>query len=144
MKLKSKSLLILSLLVLKFSQPLRSAYEKWSQWDTLKSSIDLMKDIQPVHYDVNISIFNPDSRLLKSSAEVFVRVSTPTSSIPLHLDRTVINLNASRIFVRNCQTGKIFKQNKERGIKNGCFRWIYLCQVNCPVSRKTTCCFGFE
>lgn len=51
-----------------------------------------------------------DARLLKASAEVFVRIPITTSAIPLHVDRTVINLNASTIFVRNCQTGQFFKK----------------------------------
>jgi hypothetical protein len=89
------------------SQPPKSAYEKWILWDThILGSIDLMGHVQPMHYDLNVSISNVDSRVLKASAEIFLRVSQTTSSIPLHLDRTVMNLNASRIFVRNCQTGE--------------------------------------
>lgn len=89
-----------------FSQPPRSAYEKWTEFDTLNGKIDLINEVQPMHYDVNISVSNQDSRLLKASAEIFVRIATATSAIPLHVDRTVINLNASTIYIRNCQTGK--------------------------------------
>lgn len=90
-----------------FSQPPRTAYEKWTQ----AGSANLIGEVQPVHYDVNVSIANADSRLLKASAEIFVRIPAATSaSIVLHLDRTVINLNASTIFVRDCQTGKQVKR----------------------------------
>jgi hypothetical protein len=74
--------------------------------DTRNGSIDILGDIHPVHYDVNISVANADARLLKASAEIFVRLTQATKSIPLHAERTIINLNASRIFVRDCQSGK--------------------------------------
>ncbi|KAI6235881.1 Mnp-1 [Aphelenchoides besseyi] len=88
------------------SQPPLSVYSKWMSQDARNHTLDLLADVQPIHYDVNFTVSNAETRVLSVSMEIFVRATADSRAIPLHLDRTVINLNPAQVYVRDCESGR--------------------------------------
>ncbi|KAI6225341.1 Matrix non-peptidase-like protein 1 [Aphelenchoides fujianensis] len=88
------------------SQPPLEVYSKWMNQEVRNGSLDLLGHVQPIHYDVNFTVANAETRILSVSEEAFVRLSANSRAIPLHLDRTIINLSAANVFVRDCETSR--------------------------------------
>ncbi|CAD5221004.1 unnamed protein product [Bursaphelenchus xylophilus] len=84
----------------------REVIDRWTKPEFSSQLPDLLNDLHPIHYDVNISVSHLDIRLLKASVEAFVKLPEGGSVLPLHLHRTVINLAKDKTWVRECETGR--------------------------------------
>ncbi|CAD5214984.1 unnamed protein product [Bursaphelenchus okinawaensis] len=84
----------------------KEVYDRWTDSKFTHQLLDLLNDVHPLHYDVNITVSHIDIRLLKASVELFVKLPEGGSLIPLHLHRTVNNLAKNKIWVRECETGR--------------------------------------
>uniref|UniRef100_A0A914DQU1 Aminopeptidase N-like N-terminal domain-containing protein n=1 Tax=Acrobeloides nanus TaxID=290746 RepID=A0A914DQU1_9BILA len=62
--------------------------------------------IRPINYDLNITLANKHAPILYGSIRIFLEVINNTSSILLHADRQISDLDMEQITIKNCANGK--------------------------------------
>jgi hypothetical protein len=62
--------------------------------------------IRPINYDLNITLANKHAPILYGSVRIFLEVINNTSSILLHADRQISDLDMEQITIKNCDNGR--------------------------------------